>query len=190
MQWRIDSFDWTNHEPVDLAVLCFIRTDGALLLIHKQRGLGKGKINGPGGRVEPGETSMEAAVRETQEEVGLTPSELHHAGELSFVFTDGYSLQCSVITAGKFHGQPQQTEEAIPFWCAEQEIPFEKMWEDDRLWMPLMLAGTPFRGFFIFDEDRMVDHRLYTGTEAELTPNDLRGRSTIRSGSDLPHGQE
>jgi hypothetical protein len=34
------------------------------------------------------------------------------------------------------------------------------MWEDDRLWIPKMLAREPFTGRFVFDGDTMVDHVL------------------------------
>ena len=176
MDWTVENFDWDNHRPVDLAVLCFIRSGGNLLLIHKKRGLGNGKINAPGGRIEPGETALEAAVRETEEEVGLTPAGLSHAGELSFVFADGYSLSCSVFTAGRYTGTLRETEEAKPFWCSEGEIPFERMWADDRLWIPLMLSLTPFRGFFLFQDDAMSDWRICAGADAALGAEDLRGR--------------
>jgi len=169
----VESFDWSNHVPVDRAVLCFIIDKQQLLLIHKLRGLGKGKVNGPGGRLETGETPFDAAVRETQEEVGLTPAELRHAGELSFVFTDGYSLDCSVITAGAFTGTPVNTEEADPFWCSLDQIPFHHMWEDDRLWIPLMLERTNFRGRFIFAGDTMLDYHLLTASDAALNDMDL-----------------
>ena len=36
-------------------------------------GLGAGKINAPGGKLEAGETALAAAIRETQEEIGVTP---------------------------------------------------------------------------------------------------------------------
>ena len=154
------SIDWGAWTPTDTAVLTFIRHDAQLLLIHKKRGLGKGKINAPGGRIEPGETPEQAAVRETQEEVGLTPSGLHPAGRLDFVFTDGYSLRCHVFTASSYTGTLTETDEAIPFWCSEDDIPYGKMWSDDRLWIPLMLEGKRFDAAFIFDGDLMLWHTL------------------------------
>jgi len=42
---------------------------GEILLIRKKRGWG-GEDNGPGGRLEKGETAVESAVREVQEELG------------------------------------------------------------------------------------------------------------------------
>jgi len=37
------------------------------------------------------------------------------------------------------------------------------MWADDRLWVPLMLAGTRFEGRFLFDGDRMLGHKIESG---------------------------
>lgn len=152
--------DWAAWQPRDTAVLTFIRTGGRLLLILKKRGLGQGKFNAPGGRLEPGETPEQAAVRETQEEVGLTPLNLAAAGRLDFAFTDGYSLRCHVFTADAFQGTLTETDEAAPFWCEEGDIPYGRMWSDDRLWIPLMLAGRGFEARFVFDGDLMLWHLL------------------------------
>jgi hypothetical protein len=39
------------------------------------------------------------------------------------------------------------------------------MWEDDRLWLPRMLDGESFSGFFVFDGEKMVNDfgRFRTG---------------------------
>ena len=155
--------DWGKWVPKDRAVLTFIRSAGRLLLIIKKRGLGRGKVNAPGGRIEPGETPEQAAVRETREEVGLTPLGLRPAGQLEFAFTDGYALRCQVFTATGFHGELTETDEAAPFWCDEGELPYDLMWADDRLWIPLLLAGRPFEGRFVFEGDRMQWHEVRCG---------------------------
>ena len=155
-----DEVDWEKWVPKERAVLTFIRCAGRILLIVKKRGLGQGKVNAPGGRIEAGETPEQAAVRETREEVGLTPSGLRPAGRLDFAFTDGYSLSCRVFTADGCSGALTETDEAAPFWCAESDIPYDRMWADDRLWIPLMLDGQGFEGRFVFDGDRMLWHRL------------------------------
>lgn len=156
----VDSFAWDEWKPTHHAVLCFIRAENQLLLIHKKRGLGAGKINAPGGKLDPGETAAEAAVRETREEVGLVPMKLVECGRLSFVFTDGYSLHVTVFLAGWAGEEARETDEALPFWCAIDEIPYERMWEDDALWLPQVLAGSRVEGQFIFEESRMLSHRI------------------------------
>jgi 8-oxo-dGTP diphosphatase len=154
---KISDINWDTHKFTEEAVLTFIRKDGKLLLIHKKRGLGAGKINAPGGRIDPGETAMEAAVRETQEEVGLTPYNLVYSTELNFIFWDGYSLKGYVFIADSYSGEMVETDEADPFWIDESIIPYGNMWADDEYWIPRMLTGEFVKGLFIFDEDRMVD---------------------------------
>ena len=48
----LDDVSWKDWRPVDVATLVFVVDGARILLIHKKRGLGAGKINGPGGRVE------------------------------------------------------------------------------------------------------------------------------------------
>ena len=148
--------NWSTWQPRERATLCFIVDAGRILLIHKKRGLGAGKINGPGGRLEPGETTLAAAIRETQEEVGVTPLAVEERGVLHFQFTDGYSLHCTVFLARDFTGELIETDEATPFWCDLPEIPYGEMWEDDQHWLPPMLAGQRFAAWFEFDGERML----------------------------------
>jgi 8-oxo-dGTP diphosphatase len=157
MYRTVDDVDWENWDPVERATLMFVIRDGQILLIHKKRGFGKGKINGPGGKIEPGETPRECAIRETQEELCITPTGVAFAGLLYFQFIDGYSIYGHVFTATGFTGTPTETDEAIPLWCSVGELPFDRMWEADHTWFPHLLEGRRFSGRYIFDGDRMLD---------------------------------
>ena len=152
--------DWSTFSPLERAVIAFARRDGELLLIHKKRGLGAGKINGPGGRIEPGETPVEAAIRETEEEVGVTIRDPVEHATLHFVFLDGYSLTVYVYVSDDFHGDPVETDEARPFWAPLSRLPYESMWADDEYWLPEVLAGRYVEGRFVFDEDTMISSEL------------------------------
>jgi len=157
---NVDSFDWEAWEPSETAVICYVFENDQVLLIHKKRGLGRGKVNAPGGRIEPGETPRETAVRELQEEVGITPIEPREVGRLSFVFTNGYSLKGHVFFARKYEGEMIETDEADPFWVPVSEIPYDKMWEDDKLWLPITLKGALVDARFIFEDDTMLSHQI------------------------------
>jgi len=152
--------NWLDWTPRERAVLCFIVADGRVMLIHKKRGLGGGKINAPGGRLEPGETLAEGAIRETIEETGVRPIAPEKAGEISFQFLDGYSLHCTVFIAHGCEGTEIETDEALPFWCSIDEVPYGGMWEDDRHWLPLLLQREMFAGFFVFDGEAMQSMEL------------------------------
>lgn len=154
------AFDRTGFVPTDTATLLFVRRGSELLLIRKRRGLGAGKINAPGGRLEPGESPLEAALREVKEEVGVDAVGARPRGELRFRFTDGYALHCHVFSADGCEGEPVETPEAFPLWVPVDAVPYDEMWADDRLWLPRMLAGWGFDGCFAFDGDRMTWHDL------------------------------
>ena len=157
---RISDIDWTSWTAVEPATLVFVIRDGRILLIRKKRGLGAGKINGPGGRLEPGEAPEACAARELREELGVEAGALVRLGDHRFQFTDGYSIYVHVYRTLEIEGTAIETNEALPLWFDVCDIPFDEMWEDDRYWLPLVLQGRRFAGYWIFDGDRMLDYRL------------------------------
>ena len=156
----LDDLDPATWRPRDVATLLFVIRGGSVLLIRKKRGLGAGKVNGPGGRLEAGETPAACAVREVVEELGVTPTGLTESGELRFQFVDGYSLHCYVFRADDCVGDARETDEAAPLWTRLDAIPYAEMWADDALWLPHLIAGRAFAGRFVFDGDRMLAHEL------------------------------
>lgn len=166
---KVADIDWENWKAHDVATLMFVIRGGEALLIRKLRGLGAGKINAPGGRLEPGESPVDAAIRETREEVGVTPLEPRYRGRLRFSFVktpnevaptpdSGYRLECHVFSADGCEGEVRESPEAIPMWVPLHGMPYDEMWADDRLWLPLMLSGrTPFDGRFVFEGEAMLD---------------------------------
>ncbi len=156
----LSEIDWSNWKPGMRATLIFIMREDEVLLIEKKTGLGAGKINGPGGKIELGETPREAIIRETQEEVGLTPHNPREVGELFFIMSDGPDIHCVVYTATEFEGEMGESIEALPFWEKVAKVPYDKMWEDDQYWLPQVLEGHSFVGQFAFDGEKMLDRKV------------------------------
>ena len=147
-----------------LATLMFIIDEAReqVLLIRKKRGLGAGKINGPGGKIDPGETSLQCAIRETQEELGVTALAPVKHGELWFQFVDGLSLHVDVFIATAHEGTAVETEEAVPLWTPLTALPLDEMWADDRFWLEEMLvARRRFIGRFTFEDDTMLSNEMH-----------------------------
>ncbi|OED42538.1 NUDIX hydrolase [Chromatiales bacterium (ex Bugula neritina AB1)] len=149
-----------NWQAVHRATLGFAVVDGRVLLIRKKRGLGAGKINGPGGKLDAGESSLQCAVREVEEELCITLVDPLEYGELKFQFTDAYSIHVHVYLARSYLGEPRETAEAIPLWFNFADIPYDEMWADDKIWLPRVLNGEYVTGRFIFDGDTMLDHEV------------------------------
>lgn len=147
--------DWTTWIGEMRATILFIVKDEKILLIEKKRGLGAGKINGPGGKIDLGETELQAAIRETQEELHVTPSAPRKLGELQFSMSDHPDIHCHVYRSDDYSGTPTETDEAVPVWTSIREIPYHRMWEDDRYWLPLLLEEQAFLGRFVFEGERL-----------------------------------
>ena len=110
--------------------------------------------------MDPGETPMQCALRETEEELRVRATGVREVGRLSFQFVDGLKLFCHVFRANDCLGEPTETEEAIPHWTKVEAIPYHEMWEDDREWFHHLLARQNFLGYFDFDGDTMLTCRV------------------------------
>lgn len=155
--------------------LVFLRRDNQLLLAMKKRGFGKGKWNGAGGKVEPGETIEQAAIRECQEEIGVTPLNLKQMGYIQFFMSDdpAFEHRCHIFVATDWQGTPRESEEMRPQWFSLDELPYADMWPDDEIWLPHMLGGSTFEALIDVSETEVVAYELRT--VKEIRGGDLRG---------------
>jgi mutator protein MutT len=151
--------------------LCFLVKEKEILLAIKKRGHGEGKWNGVGGKLDLGETPVDAAKREAQEEIGVTPLELEKVGEITS-FSPNVPIEkrfdqiIHVFLCRSWEGEPTESEEMLPKWYSQDELPFQKMWPDDPFWLPLVLAGKKVKGDFSFDEtDEITSHQVVTMNE-------------------------
>jgi 8-oxo-dGTP diphosphatase len=141
----------------DVTLVLPIR-DGRILLGMKKRGFGEGKVNGFGGKLNEGESIVEAAVRELAEEVGIATGvdDLNKMAELTFNFPhaeDDWDQVVHVFLINDWEGEPEETEEMAFEWHDLDKIPFERMWDDDKHWLPEVLKGRKVKGEFSFGED-------------------------------------
>jgi len=152
-----------NHKLLNL-IIVLSKDRSKILLGMKKRGFGKGRWNGFGGKVEEGEDTKQAAVRELAEEIEIKPKELELFGTLIFYEADSQPLEVHIFLCNDYQGEPKETEEMRPKWFSVEVIPYQKMWPDDKYWLPMLLKGKKFKGKFYFQDqnntDKITNYRL------------------------------
>lgn len=136
--------------------LLLIINDGKILLAKKKKGFGEGKYNGVGGKIEPGETIEEACIRETKEEICVTPLNIAKYGEIEFYeIYKGSKLDLTfhLFVTDSWDGEIGESDEMEPHWFDIKDIPYDRMFPDDTYWLPYILDGKKIKAFFEFDDD-------------------------------------
>ncbi|KAF9011814.1 NUDIX hydrolase domain-like protein [Cyathus striatus] len=161
--------EWMQYENVKYFTNAFVFDGDKLLLGHKKRGFGIGVCSGFGGKVEPGETMMQAALRELEEESGIT-APLEYAGTL-FFYTKGseFAFHIDIYRAESYTGTIIETDEMRPQWFSTTAsigtmdgdllpIPYDVMWGSDRYWFPLVISKRIFQGRADFEKEGDIYH--------------------------------
>lgn len=149
-----------------------LRDGDNILMGLKKRGFGVGKYNGIGGKLDPNETCLNAAIRETEEEIGVKVLECDRVATIIFrdLIYKGELVDSLMhaFVATKWQGTPVETDEMAPIWFHKDKIPYNKTWVDDEFWMPQVLEGKKIHGLFCFDENYNLISK-----NVEILPEDL-----------------
>jgi 8-oxo-dGTP diphosphatase len=144
------------------AVLLYAFYEDRVLMIHrnqKEKDFHEGKWNGLGGKLELGETSLNCAVREFEEESACKtqPEQWTWAGQLSFPNFKPHKNEDWAVTVFRTEltqAQAQsiitQNSEGTLHWVPVNELLALNLWEGDRKFLPLVLKKIPFEGTFFY----------------------------------------
>jgi len=132
-----------------------VRRDDKVLLGYKKdpKRFGGGFWNGFGGKVDEGESYLQAAARELEKECLIHGGDIELAGVLEFRHRDepGVVREMPVYEVTNAVGEPDETEEMCPEWFEINKLPLEKMWQSDNYWLDLFFEGKGFYGKFFYD---------------------------------------
>ncbi len=153
--------------------LCFLvkgQPVHSILLGWKKTGFGRAKYNGFGGKIEAGETIVQAAVRELREECGVcvTGEKLENVGRLEFIFPaePEFDHDVHIFLARIWQGEPQETVEMRPCWFTASDIPYKQMWADDIYWLPKILHGEKIAGTVVFQANNEDIAEVHIGRQS------------------------
>jgi 8-oxo-dGTP diphosphatase len=108
-------------ERAELTVLCLIEKGSAILLQNRVKKDWQGYTL-PGGHIEPGESIVDAVVREIREETGLSVLDPHLCGVKQFPI-DGGRYLVFLFKAKSFTGTLRASEEGSVEWIERSELP-------------------------------------------------------------------
>ncbi len=157
---------------MQLATLCFLTVGDPphkILLGLKKTGLGEGKFNGYGGKVEDGEEVETAVMRELFEESGIqiTSEQLIKAGVLTFKESGKQDWETHVYVVPLWQGTAVESREMAHHWFTLDNIPYGQMWEDDQYWLPHVLAGKTVVATFCFDKNDKLMPNMEIDVQSE-----------------------
>lgn len=127
--------------------------NGKILLGRKKRKFGVSKWLGFGGKVEKGEKIEDTLIRECREECGIKVKEFKKRGILTFYYENDPNMKVHYYEILKYAGKSQDSEEMKVKWFNLDKIPYEKMFPNDRYWLPMFLKKEFFKGEFWFDKN-------------------------------------
>ncbi|MBD5398573.1 8-oxo-dGTP diphosphatase [bacterium] len=124
------------------------------LMIKHLRGVNKGFINFSGGKKEEGESIEDCVKRETFEETGITIINPKQVGYVEF-YPMNYCV--SIFKSTEFTGKIKAKKDEVEvFWQDADKIPYDKMREADRDYLPEIFAGKYVNKKYTYDENGMV----------------------------------
>ncbi|MBR6536463.1 MAG: 8-oxo-dGTP diphosphatase [Lachnospiraceae bacterium] len=129
-------------ETVELTVLCLIRRGDEYLLQDRVKKDWKG-FTLPGGHVEPGESIVDAVVREMKEETGLTVKNPKLCGVKQFPISgesgENGRYLVFLFVADKFSGEIVSSEEGAMHWVKKEDLPKVNLVNDFKELLEVML---------------------------------------------------
>lgn len=167
--------------PLRPRTVTFLLKGDEVLLGMKMRGFGQGFLVGIGGKVDINDRDSSdqeeldviknGAAREIAEEIGVDvdPKDLQSMGSMKYYFPDKkgeWDFECHVFIASKWIGEPtgvldsNGVTEIEPRWIKKHQIPYEKMWDDAKYWLPQILERKSIDGEFVFGEDLKVKSQI------------------------------
>ncbi len=147
-----------------LATLCYVRNAGQTLMVHrikKENDMHAGKWNGLGGKLEPGETPEECAIREVWEESGLRVTAPQWKGIITFPgFYDEEDWYTFLFVIEQFEGALIDSPEGELRWIPDAELLDLNLWPGDRIFIPWLAQPGFFSAKFVYQHQKLVDHSV------------------------------
>jgi len=137
-----------------------------IFLWEKKRWFAKWVLNWIWWKQEKLETIIWCMIRESKEEIwiNINKKDLDFLGVLHFYFDDkNMDQDVHLFKILDYTWEIIESDEIKPYWFDLDNIPYDKMWEDDKVWLPRILNWEKDIEYeFYFDKDnwKMIKSKL------------------------------
>lgn len=153
-----------SGSKITQAVSVYLLRNDKILLGERKSKLGNGIYSAIGGKLEKGENYKQAAVRELKEEIGvrIKQKDLIKFAVFDFYFLDKTSWNQRVVMyfCRDWKGKIKESNEMIPRWFSLDKIPYQKMWDDSRYYLPFALEGKRVKAEFLYEGMKVVKAKM------------------------------
>jgi len=156
--------------------ICFIRRGQELLLLNRLKAPNMGLWNGVGGKLEAFELPLDGIIREIQEETGLHVEQVHEAGIVKWISTEGesgmYLFYCE-LSIDAVYATPIEKDEGILAWKSIEWVldpDNEGVVDNMKHFLPHVLTGNfECEHTFTYDTNRIVNYECRALTTKKLS---------------------
>lgn len=141
-------------EQVELTVLCLIHNEDSYLLQDRVKKDWKGYTL-PGGHIEPGESIVDAVVREMKEETGLTIKAPRLCGVKQFPIEGGRYI-VFLFETDQFEGKLVDSEEGKMHWVKISELSNVNLVNDFEELIEVMMSNILTEFQYVVENDEWI----------------------------------
>jgi 8-oxo-dGTP pyrophosphatase MutT (NUDIX family) len=133
---------WVNPGLQRISSLCYLESDGKLLMLQRNKEPFQGFWTAPGGKLEPMENPRQTINREIWEETGLVLKD----PKLKMINSEtgesrDYNWLVFIFIAHQFTGSLKKCDEGILQWIPRSQIMDSQIPDVDRKLLPMILEG-------------------------------------------------
>ena len=141
-------------EQVELTVLCLIHNEDSYLLQDRVKKDWKGYTL-PGGHIEPGESIVDAVVREMKEETGLTIKSPRLCGVKQFPIEGGRYI-VFLFETDQFEGKVVDSDEGKMHWVKISELSNVNLVNDFEELIEVMMNDSLTEFQYVIENDEWI----------------------------------